>query len=297
MKPIERIVVAVDLKNFSEEVLKASLAISEELHAKLSFIHVIRDALFEGSLLLPPKPDFIREVEKEAQSNLEGLIAHSTSSQAVASQTSIKIGSPDIEILRFARQQKAQLLIAGTRSLSGLQRFLLGSTAETLIRKSECPVWIVKTSFDSPRKILILTDLSEASRAGFRLGIFFAKLFKASVKLVYVFSPIETPSYFRISSYEQEIKRGENEKEEFKNWAQEIANSKLEVIPEWLEGKFQEEIDKLFSQEKFDLAVLSTHGKSGLFHKPLGSKAAHFVRHAPCSLLIARPDNFRLKEI
>jgi nucleotide-binding universal stress UspA family protein len=53
-------------------------------------------------------------------------------------------GTPADEILRFARLEDVDLIIMSSHGRTGLSRFLMGSVAEVVMRKSSCPVLIVK---------------------------------------------------------------------------------------------------------------------------------------------------------
>jgi hypothetical protein len=53
-------------------------------------------------------------------------------------------GEPVREILRAARETACDLIVTGTHGRSGLDRLLMGSVAEQLLRKAPCPVLTVK---------------------------------------------------------------------------------------------------------------------------------------------------------
>jgi nucleotide-binding universal stress UspA family protein len=54
------------------------------------------------------------------------------------------VGDPTGEILRVRSEIKADMLVVGTHDHSGFERLLLGSIAETLMRKAGCSVFIVR---------------------------------------------------------------------------------------------------------------------------------------------------------
>jgi universal stress protein A len=57
------------------------------------------------------------------------------------------MGDPQTEILRICDQVSTDLLVIGTHDYHGLERLILGSIAETLVRKAHCSVMVVR-----PRK-------------------------------------------------------------------------------------------------------------------------------------------------
>ena len=53
-------------------------------------------------------------------------------------------GDPAAEIVRFARDAAADLIVMGTHGRTGLERLLLGSVAEKVLRDARCSVMVVK---------------------------------------------------------------------------------------------------------------------------------------------------------
>jgi len=53
-------------------------------------------------------------------------------------------GKPAIEILRYAKENGIDLIVIGTQGKRGIERLLLGSVAETIIRNAPCRVLVVK---------------------------------------------------------------------------------------------------------------------------------------------------------
>jgi nucleotide-binding universal stress UspA family protein len=81
-------------------------------------------------------------------------------------------GIPAEQILAFVKSCAAPLLVMGTHAAGGMERFILGSTAEEVLRQAYCPVVTVGPRVSSVaqtdipmQKILYATDFSEASLA------------------------------------------------------------------------------------------------------------------------------------
>jgi nucleotide-binding universal stress UspA family protein len=56
----------------------------------------------------------------------------------------IREGKPAAEIIRFAAEKKADLIVIGSRGKGGLERLLLGSVADEVVRTAPCSVLVVK---------------------------------------------------------------------------------------------------------------------------------------------------------
>jgi nucleotide-binding universal stress UspA family protein len=55
-------------------------------------------------------------------------------------------GDPAVEIERIAGQRRCDLIVMGTHGRTGLQRLLMGSVAEHVVRRAPCPLLIVRTA-------------------------------------------------------------------------------------------------------------------------------------------------------
>jgi nucleotide-binding universal stress UspA family protein len=63
----------------------------------------------------------------------------------IATTSTVVVGYPATEILRFAEEQACGLIVMATHGLSGLQHFLIGSVTEKVVRKASCPVLTVRS--------------------------------------------------------------------------------------------------------------------------------------------------------
>lgn len=296
MKPIERVLAAVDFTQYGEQAVKTALFLSKNLKAKTTVLHIVNQAPFDGHFFGPASVDLMNQVEEKARVELAKTVNSWTSGETEV-QIEVDMGVPYVDILRFAKNQKSQFLVIGSHGRKGLEHLLLGSVSETIVQKSEVPVWVVKGEFRAPKKILLLSDFSNASRAGFALGLFLAKIFGASVHLLHVYELPYLPAFSMIDVTEYELKIKEMRKEELDKWAEEARIAKLDVTASIKEGRVSDQVQKYVIEENIDLLVMSTHGETGLFYKHLGSTAHHLIRHLPCSAITVRPENFKLKEI
>lgn len=59
-------------------------------------------------------------------------------------QIEVKVGDPSTEIIDFAKDIAADLIVLPSHGNKGISRFLLGSVAERVVRLSSCPVLVIK---------------------------------------------------------------------------------------------------------------------------------------------------------
>ena len=60
-------------------------------------------------------------------------------------ETQVLEGNPAVEITKFASDNGVDLIVVGTLGKSGIDRILLGSTAEKIVRIAPCPVLVIKS--------------------------------------------------------------------------------------------------------------------------------------------------------
>ena len=100
-------------------------------------------------------------------------------------------GSPAERILEVATQEPADLLVVGTHGRAGLQRAMLGSIADRLVRQATCPVLTVRPMPERQlageiRRICYATDFSPTARAAWPWVVAIASAAGAEVDLVHV---------------------------------------------------------------------------------------------------------------
>ena len=61
----------------------------------------------------------------------------------VSLQTQVIIGNPSEEIIKFANDEKIELIVMGTTGLGGLSKIVSGSVARNVSEKAKCPVMLV----------------------------------------------------------------------------------------------------------------------------------------------------------
>jgi len=100
-------------------------------------------------------------------------------------------GNPAQEILAFLRGFKAPLLVMGTHATAGMDRFILGSTAEEALRQAPCPVITVGPQVISEsdalfRRILFATDFGQASLQAAPFAATIARISGAALRVLHV---------------------------------------------------------------------------------------------------------------
>ena len=141
---IERMLVPLDFSEHAAPVLKWVTYLAKEHHSRVILLHAyhlpVEFQQLEGAYL---PPDFWSNVKSEAEQSL-GRFADQLREAGIEVEAAVREGYPATVIEEEAERQQADLIVIGTRGLTGLKHLLLGSIAERVVQKSRCPVLTVK---------------------------------------------------------------------------------------------------------------------------------------------------------
>ena len=143
----KRIIVAVDGSTTSTRALRAAIALAREHQAKLCIAHVVDlVALFVESPY--DSSEYEAAVRKAGEQFLKRAVAIAHKAGIDAETRLLEVEQiPDRsanEIVRAARQWKADLIVIGTHGRRGVSRLFLGSVAESVLRIATTPVLLIR---------------------------------------------------------------------------------------------------------------------------------------------------------
>ena len=144
---IHTIAVPIDFSERSKAALHYARELATSFDASLDIIHVIEEKLHPafyntGAFSVY---DLQPEIEERLGTDLEAFYKTIEGPPIVAKFT-ILHGHPSKEIINHLDSDNADLLVLSTHGLTGMQRVLMGSVAERLIREAPCPVLTVKNT-------------------------------------------------------------------------------------------------------------------------------------------------------
>jgi nucleotide-binding universal stress UspA family protein len=144
MTALKTLLLATD---FSEGAVAAGAMarmLSELSGARLHVLHVVTEITDRSRRHLPVElvRNFVRQVEALAEENMKTFVA--THLSGVPVDTEILVGEGWQDIVRRAAETGADLIVIATHGKSGLERLLVGSTTERVMRHSHVPVLTVR---------------------------------------------------------------------------------------------------------------------------------------------------------
>lgn len=186
---MKTILVPFDFSTYSLAALQTAQRICDKSQAKIICITVIPSEIDWDLLSDEAKEKYPQLIEErqEAIDVLPGYIKSVAPAKAQIEQV-VKIGVPYEQILRVANQASADLIVIGAYGKGYKEGNFVGSNLQKVIRLAVCPVLAVKTALDGNafRKIAFATIFNSAGKTAFEKLLPLAKLFKASIHLLYV---------------------------------------------------------------------------------------------------------------
>jgi nucleotide-binding universal stress UspA family protein len=146
MIKLAKILVPTDMSEFSEHALKYGCEFARRFQAELHLLNVVQDVVAmvpEPGMAFPAPGEYMRELQQASEESLNRL-PDPQWVEGVTVIREVRVGTPFVEIVRYARTGDIDLIVIGTHGRSGLAHVLLGSTAERVVRKAPCPVLSVR---------------------------------------------------------------------------------------------------------------------------------------------------------
>jgi universal stress protein A len=130
-----------DFSECAEEAREVALKLAGALGAELILLHVsVETPLYrEGLMSARQLTTFFEEVREWAKKTLEERAAHARG-MGIPTLAKVVTGTAHQEIVETARQEGVTLIVMGTHGRGGLERILLGSVADRVIRTAPCGV-------------------------------------------------------------------------------------------------------------------------------------------------------------
>ena len=141
-----KILVALDGSEFSLKALEFAIDIAKKYESQLILAHVVIRQIYA---INPPETGIlagtaiVRELEAEGKAIL-ARGEETVKAQGIPVETRLRQGVPAEELLRAAADEKVDLIVLGSRGLSQVRAFLLGSVSDKVSHHAKCPALIVR---------------------------------------------------------------------------------------------------------------------------------------------------------
>jgi len=150
---MKRILIALDYNPTAQKVVETGYNLAKAMHAQTILLHVTSDATYYSPLNYSPimgfeffsnavDPITSEEITRAAHDYLDKWKQHLGDENI---QTEVKYGAIGETIIDTATELNVDIIVMGTHSRRGLEKILLGSVAENVLRRSSTPLLIIPT--------------------------------------------------------------------------------------------------------------------------------------------------------
>jgi nucleotide-binding universal stress UspA family protein len=300
-----RILVPDDFTEASREALRYARLLGQTGCHELHLLHVVPDARREpwaGGVEELDLAALTEEWVRDAGIRLQGSACELRSAFDV--RTAVRLGTAPEQIVAYASEQHADVIVLGAHRDLRSAEWLRGSVAERVVRKASCPVLTVPGGGrdvapidEAPvphdlgprlaiRSILIPVDFSANADLALRRGLALAREHGATAHVLHVYDPPWTrnPGYTAPPAHVTEELRYRAERQLGRDIARHHGLP-LHVRPVVRVGDPYVEIVHYAGEIGAGVIVLGTHSRHTIGRQMLGSVAQKVLRRAPCPIL------------
>lgn len=180
----KKIIITTDFSDTSMLAIKHGAFLAQYTKGSVYLVHIItrhweKFNVFTPSITL----DNLEKASANVQEKLEGLANDIRKQYNIEVTTVVNTGNPTTEIIKFAKEIEAGLIVMGTHGYSSWEDLTIGSNALKVLTKSPCPVMTMSQMSEKLgyKKIVLPMDDSEHSRHKVNYTIELAKEFNAEI--------------------------------------------------------------------------------------------------------------------
>lgn len=290
------VLVAIDFSENSRRALRTAARRARQRRDSLRIVHFLEEETAELSQrqLSEPPQNLRARLWKRAKSQLEETFQEVVPDDERPGDVDYRVEVDYAEdgIVEEAGESDCELVVLGATGQSRLTSFLLGSTAEQVIRRVDVPVLVVHNEAEAEtfERIVAPVDFTECSRHSLEQARDVAREDDAELVLLHAYMLPVTESTFTpaqlppeaIETYEKQREERLDELTDAIDLEGVTWRRRLDV------GSPHNAIVDAVEDEEADLVAMGTHGRRGFERFFLGSTATKVLRQMPCSVMTVR---------
>lgn len=297
-----KILIAADGSSHSHDAIALLKQLKFPADSEIVLLNVLEDfkAFAYGSDVRDHVHEQLHERREDEAARLLDEVAESFGPNGFRLRTAIREGHVADEITRLAEQEAADLVVVGSRGLSGLDRFLLGSTSEKVLKHAPCSVLLSRPGdksdelLDAPKdrlRIQLCWDGSPACDEALAILTRLPLGQLADIRIVSVMSLMRTFRMDIVQSMSEAWRRDQLATTEAVEKAAERLRAAAwpNVTPLMREADdVSEELLNVARAWHADIIMVGSSGKSAIDRFLLGGVSTRITRHAPCAVWLVR---------
>jgi nucleotide-binding universal stress UspA family protein len=287
---LKTILVPIDGSELAEKAVPYAVVLGRATGAELLFV----EAIISAGSITGDAVRFNAEVRGDAEDDLRRVVTTAREGGAKVDSI-IWDDEPGWAILGAAEQKQADLIVMSTHGRTGVGRWIYGSIADRVLRRSTVPVLLVPPSGafswspGEPFRIMVALDGSQLSEAVLAPSLELARALSGEIVLITAVGP---PNYWTLADayatfdLDADIAAARTYLEET---AARVKREGVHASFHVAEGPPDLAIAEAARNFKARMIALASHGRGGMVRAVMGSTAQSLLRVTPVPVLVARP--------
>ncbi len=279
---IESILIPTDGSDGALAGARRGIALASRIDADVHVLSIVESRLRAADLDELNLPSLEERAEKAVE-EIAGLAADHD--EEIAVTTTTRKGTPFQSIREYAKRREIDVIVMGTKGRTGLDRVLLGSVTENVLRTARTPVLAVPPNADEPAidevpfdRFLLPTDGSDGAAIAAEWGIELAARLESSIHALY---SIDMGPFADAPEADDLLEVLEHRGEEAIDAVRARGeDAGVSVSGSIVTGSPVSEIPAYATENSVDVIVMGTHGRTGIGQWFLGSVTENVVRQA-----------------
>jgi len=252
--------------------------LAERYDATVHVLSVVDSRVLENA----PHYESVKDEHVEVVEDLAEGVVEDLAGTGCDVEHAVRTAVPHTAILRYVREQDVDVIAMGTHGRTGVERYLLGSVTEKVVRLSDVPVLTVPGSDDGAvtypyEEVLVPTDGSGGATAAIAPAVDLASTYDARLHALSVVDTaamgFDVRSATIVESLEEAARTAVREVET-RATAASVGAVETAVVQDTPSQGIRSYVD----EHDVDLVVMGTHGHTGLERYLLGSVTEKTVR-------------------
>ncbi len=280
---ISKILLATDFSPESQNALKCAISLAKRYGSKLFLTHAISE---EAALTAGDAWSGLADIARRNAKNSMVQLEQTEELQSLPHDVVMQSGDTWDVLSRIVSDENIDLIVIGTHGSGGIDKLMLGSTAEKVVRHATCPVLTVGPcvrllSLDRFGNILYATDFSTGSLRALNYALSLAEEDRAELTMLHIIESKPT----------SEAELVEWKRRDCERLSQLIPTnidlpSKPEIEVE--AGAPAKEIIRLADARDAELIVMGSHSDGVVSTHLPWTTLHHVLQHAHCPVLTVR---------
>ena len=278
---LDRILLATDFSSASSKALEYALSLARYYDSKLVVAHIVPPVFVSGD-----GEDWFSktDLQTEAIHRMKAL-ASNLAQEEISFQTRIEEGPTRRHLVEIGERMEADLIVMGTHGLLNVDKLMLGSMAEAVLRSTSRPVLTVGPNVTRRpqyeirfEKIILATELPPASDRAPRYAFSLAQEHQAHITFVHVLAPstyLDADVYRVMDEFKKELE--ELVPADSRSWCE------PECVLEY--GHAADAILSFASERNADLIVMGARPTPVLLSQFRAGVAYKVIANAQCPVL------------